>query len=78
MMLDFERLGQLDSKVLISEGKIAPFTASKLIKESKKIIEKADYIKDFFWKMVELDYDLKQGILPLESFWFEVKKMVLG
>ncbi len=75
--LDLQRQGIRDSKILASEGKIAPFVASKLMGQIGKIVSREVYIKNFFVKMVEMDHDLKQGILPVESFWLEVKMLVL-
>lgn len=75
--LDLEHQGIRDAKVLASEGKMAPFAASKLIGQMEKIIAREVYLKGFFKKLVEMDYDLKQVILPVEFFWLGVKKMVL-
>ena len=76
-MLDFLRQGISDSKIIASEGKMPPFTASNLLKQSETLHRNEGNITTFFKKLVELDYDIKTGAVPAEYFWLAVKEMVL-
>jgi DNA polymerase III delta subunit len=77
VVLDFDRQGIRDSKTLASEGKIPPFTVSKLLGNLDTLKEKESFIHTFFKKLVQLDYDIKMGHLPAEYFWLAVKELVL-
>ncbi|GHW02449.1 hypothetical protein AGMMS50249_2350 [candidate division SR1 bacterium] len=78
IVLGLDSQGRCDGSTLASEGKMAPFAASKLISNLNLIRQKSGYLTNFFTKMVEMDYDLKQGILPPERFWLGVKRLVLA
>ncbi|MDR2541081.1 MAG: hypothetical protein LBD11_04830 [Candidatus Peribacteria bacterium] len=77
LTLDLYQQGVRDSKVLMSEGKMAPFMASNLLKQIDVLLVHSGFIKQFFKKLVELDYDIKQGELPAEYFWLRVKEIIL-
>lgn len=78
MILDLLHQGIRDTKIRVSEAKIAPFVASKLLGQAEKLLAQEEYINYFFQEMVLLEHDLKQGILPMESFWVEVKRIMLS
>ena len=77
IVLDFLAKGTSDSKTIASEGKMPPFTASNLLKQSKTLTEKSDFISSFFKELVHLDYDIKTGAVPPEYFRLRVKELVL-
>jgi DNA polymerase III delta subunit len=78
LTLDLYEHGVRESKVLMSEGKLAPFVASSLLKQIDILQEHSAFIKHFFKKLVELDYEIKQGIVPAEYFRLRVKELILS
>ena len=77
IVLDLYNQGISESKIIASEGKMPPFTASNLLKQIQILHEKQAYISNFFKKLVELDYDIKTGQIPAEYYWLAVKELVL-
>jgi DNA polymerase III delta subunit len=78
IVLDLYQQGIRESKVIASEGKMPPFTASNLLKRISTLQEKKAYLTTFFKQLVELEYDIKMGILPAEYFRLAVKEQVLN
>jgi DNA polymerase III delta subunit len=77
IVLDFDRQGIHESKQIASEGKMPPFTASNLLKQLATLKEKSAFIRHFFKKLIALEYDIKNGILPAEYFRLAVKELVI-
>jgi DNA polymerase III delta subunit len=78
LTLDLYEHGVRESKVLMSEGKLAPFVASNLLRQIETLQEHTAFIKHFFKKLVELDYEIKQGIVPAEYFRLNVKELIFS
>jgi DNA polymerase III delta subunit len=77
IVLDFEHQGIRDSKTIASEAKLNPRQVGNMLKQSNVLIAKEYFIKNFFKKLIELDYDIKMGHVPGEYFWLAVKELVL-
>jgi DNA polymerase III delta subunit len=77
IILDFEHQGIRDSKTIASEAKLNPYSLYAPLKQIDILLKKESRIKNFFKKLIELDYDIKQGHLPAEYFWLAVKELVL-
>ncbi|MDR0607929.1 MAG: hypothetical protein LBG52_06395 [Candidatus Peribacteria bacterium] len=78
LTLDLYAHGVRDSKVLMSEGRLAPFVASNLLRQIETLQKYAAFIRHFFKKLVELDYEIKQGIVPAEYFRLRIKELILS
>lgn len=78
IVLDFHHQGITDSKTIVSEAKMNPYSVSNLLKQSKTLLEKEEYITTFFKRLIELDYDIKTGAMPAEYFRLRVKELVLS
>lgn len=64
------------SKEIASRIKAPPFTISKFGKHKDQIVSKKDYRKLMCIELAQLDYALKTGELPLESFRVSVKQIL--
>ncbi len=51
--------GQKDSKAIIAETKLAPYTVIKTLKQIDLLIKHQDFLRSFLLLLVELDYEIK-------------------
>lgn len=64
------------SKEIASIIKVHPFAVSKQNKNIHLLLEHITQIKQFYHKLLELDYNLKSWIYPAEGFWLGIKRMI--
>jgi DNA polymerase III delta subunit len=57
---------------LAKNSKLPPFTVSRYIGKKDIIIAKKKKFHELYHGLVEIDYKLKTGLLPAESFWSAV------
>lgn len=69
--------GKKDSKAIIAETKLAPFTVIKTLKQIDLLIKHQDFLRSFLLLLVELDYEIKSWKMLDEVFWLKVKTKVL-
>ncbi|MDR0650996.1 MAG: hypothetical protein LBG59_06460 [Candidatus Peribacteria bacterium] len=68
IVLDLTQQGINESKIIASEGKMPPFTASNLLKQLPTLQHHQTFIIALFKQLITLEYQIKMGILPSEYF----------
>lgn len=53
---------------LAKYSKLPPFTVSRYVSKKSDIIAKQTYFKNIYHQLIDIDYKLKTGTLPPESF----------
>jgi len=76
-LADAYQHGIRDRKVLAQTLKYHPFAINKNMKHIDTILDKKLAIRSFYCQLVELDYHIKIGQIPVFGFWLELKKMVI-
>lgn len=67
-----------DSKWIASKLGLHPFVVAKNLSSAKRLLWTSYKIKDFFKKLMEMDYSIKTWRLPIELFWLEIKKEIIS
>lgn len=75
-MLDLYILWDKDSKSIASKLWLAPFVVSKNISVLPKIVNRKKYIHKTFEQLINLDFSIKSWLIPVESFYIELKKII--
>ncbi|MFA7285048.1 MAG: hypothetical protein WC004_04495 [Candidatus Absconditabacterales bacterium] len=68
-LIDARKHGIQSSGDLAKYSKLPPFTVSRYLPKKPDIIAKQEYFKHIYHQLIEMDYKLKTGMLPPESFW---------
>jgi len=76
MVVDAMNHGTRDSKAIMSITKLSPFVASKIIKNYPSIRSSLPDLRTLFHTMINLEYQIKTGQLPVDLFWSTVKASV--
>jgi len=77
LMLDCYNLWITDSKDIAQITWIHPFAISKNNKNQNYIITKSQHIKEFYNKILSLDFSVKTWSTETFEFWLEVKKIIV-
>lgn len=75
-VLNMHENGLTDAKQLASTLKAHPFVISKQLKLLPQIKAKKTAIFQLYSDILQLDFEIKSGILPAEWFWLVVKQAV--
>lgn len=77
LVLESYQSGMTEAKAIISATKLAPFVVYGRLKRIDALIAHQDFLREFIIMLVETDYNIKSGKIPLEFFWLKVKEKVL-
>ena len=77
LILDYIEHWITDSKKIAVDIKQNPWIVSNILKKSNILIEKKEYIKNLFRKVVDIDYDIKNGRALPGDYLFVIKKYLL-
>lgn len=76
MVIDAMNQGTRDSKAITAITKLSPYVASKIIKNYSSIKSSLPHLRTLFHTMIDLEYQIKTGQLPVDLFWSTVKVSV--
>jgi len=76
-VLDYADHWITDSKQIASELKQNPWAIMNITKKLSLIKEKRNLIETLFKRIVDIDYDIKNGNAQPESYFFTIKKVLL-
>lgn len=76
-MIDLYSDWMTSSKDLASKIWVHPFVVAKNMKIIDKLLPKQSKIKEFFEKLIYLDYNIKTWKIPAEIFWLEIKNIIM-
>ena len=57
--------------------KYHPFAVSKNVKHIQNLFKQSEEIEYFYCALIELDYEIKTGKVPVSYFWLAVKKLII-
>lgn len=77
-LIDCREHGISHPSELAKKTKLPPFTISRYANKKQKILDKKKQFQTIYHSLVNIDYKLKTGLLPAESFWVGVMGALKG
>jgi len=77
ILIDYWNRNIKDSKQIITETKLAPFTVAKNMKNIDTLLAHQEEIKNLFMKIIDVEYAIKNGKYPDTYFRLTTKKLFL-
>jgi hypothetical protein len=68
-LIDSREHGITDPSELASKSKLPPFTISRYNAKKNQLITSKNQLHHIYKNLLEMDYNLKTGMLPAEGFW---------
>lgn len=76
MTVDAMNHGVTNNGQLMSLTKLPPFTVGRITKNYESIKHRLGWLTSLFSKLIEVEYQIKNGIVPVEMFWPTIKTII--